>query len=120
MGAENVAEEKEASGLGAGDSAPSGSREAFGAGLKRRGRAARGLERDLLTEVPMLYGSASAPAGDPGIVLARLHREDMLRRNGGGVFQSSGKGSDASLPFEHSLAALSVLLFLWVLFEKLH
>jgi hypothetical protein len=115
-----VAEEREASGPGAGDSAPPGSREDFAASLERRGEAARGLERDLLTDVPLLSGSADAPYRDPGILIARLHREDMVRRNGGGFFRSSGKRSEFSLPFERGVWALSILLFLWALFGKLH
>lgn len=95
-------------------------REEFAAGLEGRGRAAQGLERDLLTEMPLLYGSASAPRGDPGIVLARLHREEMVRRHGGRVFRSSGKGSDVSLPFERAMTALALILFLWALFGKSH
>lgn len=107
-----MAEEREASGPGA------GSREAFAADLKRRGRAARGLEHDLLTDVPLLYGSPDH--GDPGIVLDRLHREDMLRRNGGGVFRGSGDRSEVSLPFERGVWGLALILFLWAVFGKGH
>lgn len=92
--------------------------EKFAAILKRRGQAAQGLERDLLTEVPMLYGSPGGlePQGDPGIVLATIHREELLRRNGGGASQSSRKPSDVALPFEGATAALAVVLFLLILF----
>lgn len=105
-------------GLGAGDSVPTKSPEEFAVSLKRRGQAAQGLERDLLTEVPLLYGSPGSlePHGDPGIVLTKIHQEELKRRNGGGVFRSSNKRSDVSLPFERTTAALAVLLFLLLLF----
>ena len=66
--------------------------------LKKRGKAAHSLQQDLLTEVPLLYGSPGGmePQGDPGIVLARLHQEEMQRRNGGGVPRSLRKRSDVA------------------------
>lgn len=93
----------------------------FAKSLEQRRQAAQGLEQDLLTDVPLLYGSPGSlePHGDPGIVLARVHREDLLRRNGGGVLQSSSRQSDVALPFERTTAALAVLLFLFVLFGNL-
>ena len=62
----------------------------------------------------MLYGSPGSlePRGDPGILLAQTHREEMLRRNGGGIFSSSNDRSDVVLPFERMTAALAVLIFL--------
>ena len=100
---------------------PSGGPDEFAASLKRRRQAAQGLERDLLTEVPLLYGSSGRlePFGDPGIVLARIHREELQRRNGGGVVRSSGERSDVALPFERATAALAVLLYLLLLFGNL-
>jgi hypothetical protein len=92
--------------------------EAFEASLKRRGRAAKGLEQDLLTEVPMLYGSPGRgePEGDPGIILARIHQEELLRRHGGGVPPGTRKRSDVALPFERTMLilplAILTLLFL--------
>ncbi|RYD67724.1 MAG: hypothetical protein EOP58_02440 [Sphingomonadales bacterium] len=61
--------------------------EEFRASLKQRAEAAKGLEKDLLSEVPQLYGAPDqlAPDGDPGISLAKIHREELKRRNGGGV-----------------------------------
>ena len=99
-------------------SAPPESAEAFGASLKRRRRAAQGLEQDLLTRVPLLYGSpdVAAPGGDPGVVLAKAHQEDLLRRNGGGILPRSKRGSDVALPFERLTAALAILLCLLFLF----
>lgn len=86
--------------------------------LKRRREAAAGLERDLLAEVPMLYGSPGSlePNGDPGIVLARVHREELVRRNGGGVMRTSGKRAETTLPFERAMGALVLLLVLLYLF----
>jgi len=100
----------------AGAVAPPGPEE-FAKTLKGRRQAALGLEQDLLTEVPLLYGSAGGlPRGDPGIVLAELHREALLRRNGGGVPNASARPSDVALPFERAMGALAVLLFLFFLF----
>jgi hypothetical protein len=84
----------------------------FAESLKRRGHAARGLEKDLLNEVPLLYGSPGdhAPYGDAGIVLAKIHRETLVRRNGGGVPDSTHKPSHAALPLERTMAALVILL----------
>lgn len=61
--------------------------QAFAAELQRREKAARGLERDLLYEVPLLYGSPSqfAPHGDPGVILAQTHRDALVARHDGGV-----------------------------------
>jgi hypothetical protein len=90
------------------------SAEAFAASLKRRGQAAKGLEQDLLTQVPMLYGSPGSmePEGDPGILLARIHQEEMLRRNGGGAPPHSRTRSDVALPYERAMLALPLLLLL--------
>lgn len=87
----------------------------FAASLKRREQAAKGLEKDLLTEVPMLYGSPGPmePRGDPGILLARMHQADLQRRNGGGVPPSSRKRSDVLLPFERTVVVLAVVIFLF-------
>ncbi len=92
--------------------------EAFAASIKRRDQAAKGLEKDLLTEVPLLYGSPGSmePHGDPGIVLARIHQEELQRRNDGGVLPSPRVRSDVSLPFERTTTVLAfVLLLLLVL-----
>lgn len=96
-----------------------GSAAAFAAEMKRRGQAAKGLERDLLTKVPILYGSPGSldPHGDPGIVLGKIHQEELLRRNGGGVFGSQRTVSDVRLPFERALRCLVILYFLWMFFS---
>jgi hypothetical protein len=88
--------------------------EEFAKSLKRRRDAALGLEQDLLTEVPLLYGSPGSlePRGDPGVLLAQTHREEMLRRNGGGILGSSSSRSEVILPFERLTTALAVLIFL--------
>jgi len=98
---------------------PGADAQAFAESLERRARAARGLEHDLLTDVPMLYGSPDGwPAGqDPGIEIARLHREELLRKNGGGIPPSSGSSSGERLPFE---GAMAVLVILYVLFRHFH
>lgn len=85
---------------------------AFAADLARRAVAAKGLQTDLLTQVPLLYGSpdAHAPGGDPGTVLARLHREDLLRRNGGGVPSFRPNREPPRLPYERALLVLGVIL----------
>jgi hypothetical protein len=97
--------------------------EEFAASIERRRQAADGLEQDLLNDVPLLYGApggvgldALPPQGDPGIVLARIHREEMLRRNGYNLSGASGNSSEVSLPFERATAALALILFLITLF----
>jgi hypothetical protein len=86
----------------------------FRSELERRAAAAKGLERDLLAEVPLLYGSPGRgePHGDPGIVLAKLHRDEMIRRNGGDVPPPAKCGGGANLPYERLLIALALALFL--------
>lgn len=93
---------------------------AFAEGLKRRRDAARGLEQDLLSKVPLLYGSPGGmePRGDPGIILARLHQDELLRRNGGGASHRSSRRSDVELPFEAATSALAIGLFLLILLMK--
>lgn len=88
--------------------------EDFAASLRRRDQAARGLEKDLLTEVPLLYGSPGSmePQGDPGIVIARLHQEELQRRNDGGLPPSKRARSDVLLPFERATAILPFVLLL--------
>jgi hypothetical protein len=68
--------------------------------------------------VPLLYGSPGQgePQGDPGIVLARLHQEEMLRKNGGGVFPTSRNRADIRLPFERATGALAIAFLILVLF----
>lgn len=93
-------------------------REAFAQSLEQRRRAARGLEKDLLTDVPLLYGSPGAgePDGDPGIALAQAHREELVRRNGGGVLHASGTRSEVSLPFERTMGLLAIVILLVFVF----
>jgi len=104
----------------------------FAQSLERRRKAAKGLEEELLTEVPMLYGSADGgapmlntdgrsrllPPADPGVIIARIHREEMLRRNGYDDSKASGSKRDVSLPFERTVKALVILFFLISLFAK--
>ena len=88
--------------------------EGFESDLRQRAEAARGLEQDLLTEVPLLYGSpgAAEAEGDPGIVLARLHRENLLHRNGGGAPSKLWRRGDNPLPFENAISALAILILI--------
>jgi len=104
---------------GPGSVGPS-SPEEFAASLKHRREAASGLEQDLLTKVPLLYGSVGGlePQGDPGVLLAQTHREEMLRRNGGGILGSSSNRSEAVLPFERITTALAILIFLLFVFTS--
>jgi hypothetical protein len=97
---------------------PPEGREKFAASLERRRQAAKGLEQDLLNEVPLLYGSAGSmeSQGDPGVVLAKIHREELLRRNGGGVFRPSTKRSDVALPWERTMEVVLVLFVVFLLF----
>ena len=85
--------------------------EEFARSLKQRGEAARGLEHDLLTQVPLTYGTPGEEHAE--IVMGRLHREAMVARNGGGVLESPSRGrAEARLPFERLMEGLLVLLVL--------
>ena len=83
----------------------------FRARLRQRAEAAKGLEKDLLSEVPQPYGARDrlAPDGDPGISLAKIHREELKRRNGGGVPDSATKHSDLQLPFKRALPTFGLI-----------
>lgn len=89
-----------------------GSATEFTTNLKQRGEAARGLNKDLLTDVPLLYGSPGplASNGDAGIVLSQIHREEMVRKNGGGLSGFRAEESPARLPLERTTTALAMLL----------
>ncbi|WP_288989967.1 hypothetical protein [uncultured Sphingopyxis sp.] len=84
----------------------------FARNLTQRGEAAKGLNKDLLTDVPLLYGSPGplASKGDPGIVLAQIHREEIVRKNGGGFSGFRAEESPARLPLERTTTALAMLL----------
>ena len=84
----------------------------FRAGLSQRAEAAKRLEKDLLSEVPLLYGGPDrmAPNGDPGIRLAQIHRDEMTRRNGGGVPNSATNRSEVALPFERGVLVFGLIL----------
>lgn len=84
---------------------------------ERRARAAKRLEKDLLEEVPLLYGSPDGmePHGDPGVVLARIHREELIRRNGGGVSKGAEERREP-LPFERAMLVLAVVLMVAMFF----
>lgn len=85
--------------------------DAFVDHLRQRAEAAEKLEHGLLTEVPMLYGSPGrhAPEGDPGIVIARLHREELLRRSGALPFWRSER-RPTRLPYERFVIAIVLVL----------
>jgi hypothetical protein len=99
---------------GSGSACPTDAEE-FAASLNRRCEAANELEKDLLTEVPLMYGS---PGSWGNVGLARIRREEMLRRSGDDGLKTSGTKYEP-LPFERATAALAVLLFLFVLLAKL-
>ena len=95
--------------------------------LDQRRRAQARLENDLLNEVPLSYGlpgevgmqiDPQISGGDPGIVLARIHREEMLRRNGVDAFSASGSPTEVRLPFERTTAWLLLLITAILLFAK--
>ncbi len=93
--------------------------DAFAAHLRQRAEAAQKLEQGLLTEVPMLYGSPGhhASAGDPGIVIARLHREELLRRSSA-MPVTRCEEPPAPLPYERFLIAVCVVLELLYFFGR--
>ena len=99
-----------------GEGPPRDEADAFATSLTHRRRAAQGLERDLIMEVPLLYGSADGV--DPGISLQRLHGDELVRRNGGGRLPGAGRRSENALPFEGATTLLAVLLALLFLFLK--
>jgi hypothetical protein len=95
--------------------------------LDRRRQAQARLEKDLLNEVPLSYGlpgevgmqiDPQITGGDPGIVLARIHREEMLRRNGVDAFSASGRRSEVRLPFERTTTWLVLLISAVLLLAK--
>lgn len=93
--------------------------DAFAAHLRHRAEAAQKLEQGLLTDVPMLYGSPGPhePEGDPGIVIARLHREALLGRSGA-MSVSRSEEPPARLPYERFLIAFGVVLELLYFFGR--
>lgn len=98
---------------------PGTGRDELIASLEQRRQTAQGLEQDLLTDVPLLYGSPGRTSeGDPGRVLARLHREKLLRRHGRDVPTSRRRRSDVSLPFERTTVAIIVLFFVLYAFGR--
>ena len=98
-----------------GPAAPA-SREAFATSLSQRRQAAERLEKDLLTQVPLLYGSPGQAA--PDLVIERLHQEELVRRSGGGILPASRRRGDAALPFERGLAVFAFSLMLLFYFAR--
>ena len=100
-------------------SAPPKDAAEFIKSLDQRRQAQDRLEQDLLSEMPLLYGLPGEVGlhdprdgpGDPGITLARIHREDMLRRNGVDAFSASGDRSEVRLPFERTVIWLMFLFW---------
>ena len=91
----------------------------FAQDLERRRIAQDRLQEDLLHDVPLLYGQPGEAGfqidpenrvGDPGVVLARIHREEMLKRNGVDAFRASGTRSEVRLPFERLMICLVIFL----------
>jgi hypothetical protein len=73
--------------------------------IKNRSRAAQGLQKDLLHEVPMLYGQNNLWGAD--VAIGKIHREGMVRKNGGGLPPGVPATSKAKLPME------DLVFFLW-------
>ena len=92
---------------------PDGEAKTFAVSLERRGEAAQGLQKDLLTEVPLLYGSPNG--GDPGVLLAKIHREEMVRRNSGGIVVMSIVEAPAIPPLNRTVLMLFALLLVFFL-----
>jgi hypothetical protein len=88
-----------------------GDGDAFAEHLRQRAEAAQKVEQGLLTEVPMLYGSPGPhePEGDPGILIARLHRGELLRRSGAMPVVRAGEPPER-LPYERFLIVLGFVL----------
>lgn len=95
-------------------------RAQFAEHLRQRGDAARDLGDDLLTEVPLLYGSPGGgePRGDPGILLAEMHRDELVRRHGGNPAHLRARKAPAELPFERTMLWLSLLLLAGLFFAS--
>ena len=87
-------------------------RHQFELSIRNRKRSADGLQDDLLHEVPLLYGEGGYR--DQDIALGAIHREAMLRKNGGGLPPGSPSTANARLPFERMLL---FGLLLWMLFR---
>ena len=87
---------------------------AYIASLARRSAAAKGLEKDLLHEVPLLYGEAACTNG----VMADIHRRDMLRKNGGGVYGDYDKREIPQLPYEWVVGVLMLVANSWRIFAS--
>ena len=97
-------------------------RELFALRLKDRRRAAKGLDRDLRRDVPMLAGiPARWPRrwfftkhrmGGPGAEeVAEAHRKVMVGRNGGGLPPGVSVTSGEALPMENAVMAMYFLYF---------
>ena len=87
--------------------------------LRRRGKAAEALQKDLLTEVPLLYGTPGSleARGDPGIILAEIHREELVRRNGGGV-GNVRRETPETLPYENTMMVIAMVAGLILLLSS--
>ncbi len=99
-------------------------RHQFTLSLMNRRKSADGLERDLRKKVPMLYGSPwfggrfgrHAGVRDPGIEIAKLHREAMVAKNGGGLPPGVGPTATPKLPYERKVI---ILFALFVMLDKI-
>lgn len=72
--------------------------------IENRSRAAKGLQKDLLKEVPMLYGKPDIRYNwRPDEQIGSMHREGLVRKNGGGLPPGIPATSNAKLPMENML-----------------
>lgn len=100
----------------------SDSRETFLADLKHRRRAASAMEREILTEVPLLYGEAGChePKGDPGIVLAELHAADRAQRHGSGLPRQTECPDRIWISLDKLFAMATLLFVILYYFDIIH
>ena len=89
----------------------------YTAELEQRANEAKGLEGDLLHEVPLQYGAGSQHCHDPSILMAGVHRENIVHRNGGGLPADNSSTKNLRLPYERLLIGAFILY--WII-KTLH
>jgi len=67
----------------------------------------------------LLYGSPGSleARGDPGITIAEIHREELIRRSGGGVGNMRPEKPDR-LPYENAMMVIAFVAGLILLFSR--
>lgn len=84
------------------------------ASIKARREAAAGLQGDLLSEVPMLFGPNNLFAAD--VALGKIHREGLVKKHGGGLPGGVSTTSGAKLPMERPMEVLFVCFMIYKVF----